>query len=49
MSCDSKGLEEGDIQKFHTTPSDQLTDEELLFSTFCVDDLKRKSSSVWDK
>ena len=40
----SKGLEEGDIQKLHTPPPEQLTDEELLLSTFCVvDDLQRKS------
>jgi hypothetical protein len=45
----SKGLEEGDIQKLHTTPPEQLTDEELLLSTFCVDDLQRKSSAGWDK
>ena len=45
----SKGLEEGDIQKMHTTPPEQLADEELLLSTFCVDDLQRKSSVVWDK
>jgi hypothetical protein len=45
----SKGLEEGDIQKLHTTPPEQLTDEELLLSTFCVDDLQRKSSAAWDK
>ncbi len=44
----SKGLEEGDIQKLHTTPPEQLTDEELLLSTFCVDDLQRKSSAGWD-
>ena len=45
----SKGLEEGDIQKLHTTPPEQLTDEELFLSTFCVDDLQRKSSAGWDK
>ena len=49
MPCASKGLEEGDIQKLHTTPPEQLTDEELLLSTFCVDDLQRKSSAAWDK
>ena len=49
MSCDAQGLEEDDIQKLHTTPPEQLTDEELLLSTFCVDDLQRKSSTVWDK
>ena len=49
MPSVSKGLEEGDKQKLHTTPPEQLTDEELLLSTFCVDDLQRKSSAVWDK
>ena len=45
----SKGLEEGDIQKLQTPAPEQLTDEELLFSTFCVvDDLQRKISATWD-
>ena len=43
-------MEEDDIQKLHTTPPEQLTDEELLLNTFCVvDDLQRKSSASWDK
>ncbi len=37
----SKGLEEGDIQKMYTTPPEQLTDEELLLTTFCVVDEER--------
>ncbi len=41
MLCVSKGLEEDDIQKLYTTAPEQLTDEELLLSTFCVDDLQR--------
>jgi hypothetical protein len=41
-------LEEDDIQKLHTTPPEQLTDEELLLIMFCVDDLQRKSSVAWD-
>ena len=45
----SKVLEEDDIKKLHTTPPEQLTDEEILLSTFCVDDLQRKSSAVWQK
>ncbi len=50
MPRTSKGLEEGDIQKLHTTPPEQLTGEELLLSTLCVvDDLQRKSSAVSDK
>jgi hypothetical protein len=42
-------LEEDDIKKMHVTPPEKLTDEELLLTTFCVDDLQRKNSSSWDK
>ena len=34
-----KGLEEAEIQKLHTTAPEHLTDDELLLSTFCVEDL----------
>ena len=43
-----KGLEEAEIQKLHTTAPEHLTDDELLLSTFCVEDLARKHSGGWD-
>ena len=43
------GLQEDDIQKLHTTPPEQLTDQELLLSTISVTDLDRKHSGSWDK
>jgi hypothetical protein len=43
-----KGLEESEIQKLHTTAPDHLTDDELLLSTFCEEDLARKHSGGWD-
>ena len=49
MSRVSKGLEEYDIQKMWTTPPEQLTNEKLLLTKFCVDDLQRKSSAAWNK
>jgi hypothetical protein len=36
-----RGLEETEIQKFHTTTSEHLTDDELLLNTFCAEDLAR--------
>ena len=44
-----KGLQEDDIQNFHTTTPDQLTDQELLLGTISVSDLVRKHSVGWDK
>ena len=44
-----KGLEEAEIQKLHTTAPEHLTDDELLLSTFCAEDLARKHSGGWDK
>ena len=44
----NKGLQEDDIQKFHTTAPEQLTDQELL-STISAVDLARKHSGGWDK
>ncbi len=44
-----KGLQEDDIQKFHTTVPEQLTDQELLLSTISAPDLVRKHSDGWDK
>jgi hypothetical protein len=41
-----KGLEEAEIQKLHTTAPEYLTDDELLLSTFCAEDLDRKHSGV---
>ena len=49
IPCASKGLEEVDIQNLYTTPPEQLTDEELLLNTFCVNDHQRKSYTVWEK
>ncbi len=43
-----KGLEEAEIQNLHTTAPEHLTDEELLLSTFCAEDLARKHSGGWD-
>ena len=43
-----KGLEEAEIQKLHTTAPEHLTDDELLLSTFCAEDLARKHSGGWD-
>jgi hypothetical protein len=44
-----KGLEEAEIQKLHTTVPEHLTDDELLLSTFCAEDLAaRKHSGGWD-
>jgi hypothetical protein len=34
-----KGLEKVEIQKLHTTTPEHLTDDELLLSTFCAEDL----------
>ena len=45
----NKVLQEHDIQKFHTTAPEQLTDQELLLSTISVADLVRKHSGGWDK
>jgi hypothetical protein len=45
----SKGLQEDDIQKLHTTAPEQLTDQELLLSTIFDADLTRKHSGGWDK
>jgi hypothetical protein len=42
------GLEEAEIQKLHTTAPEHLTDDELLLSTFCAEDLARKHSGGWD-
>ena len=44
----NKVLQEDDIQKFHTTAPEQLTDQELLLSTISVTDLDRKHSVGWD-
>ena len=47
----NKGLQEDDIQKLHTTPPEQLTDQELLLSTISATDLDRKHSvhsGGWD-
>jgi hypothetical protein len=44
-----KGLQEDDIQKFHTTVPEQLTDQELLLSTISATDLVRKNSGGWVK
>ena len=43
-----RGLEEAEIQKLHTTAPEHLTDDELLLSTFCAEDLVRKHSGGWD-
>ena len=43
-----KGLGEAEIQKLHTTAPEHLTDDELLLSTFCAEDLARKHSGGWD-
>jgi hypothetical protein len=43
-----KGLEEAAIQKLHTAAPEHLTDDELLLSTFCAEDLARKHSGGWD-
>ena len=43
-----QGLEEAEIQKLHTTAPEHLTDDELLLSTFCAEDLPRKHSGGWD-
>jgi hypothetical protein len=40
----TEGLEEVEIQKLDTTVPEHLTDDELLLSTFCVEDLDRKHS-----
>ncbi len=32
----------------HTTAPEHLTDDELLLSTFCAEDLDRKHSGGWD-
>jgi hypothetical protein len=48
MMC-NKGYQEDDIQKFHTTAPEQLTDQELLLSTISAADLVRKHSGGWDK
>jgi hypothetical protein len=45
----NKGLQEDDIKKLHTTVPEQLTDQELLFSTISPTDLVRKHSGGWDK
>jgi hypothetical protein len=45
----NKGLQEDDIQNLHTTPHEQLTDQELLLNTISTSDLPRKHSGVWDK
>jgi hypothetical protein len=44
-----KGLEEAEIQKLYTTEPEHLTDDELLLSTFCAEDIARKHSGGWDK
>jgi hypothetical protein len=47
----NKGLQEDDMQKIHTTPPEQLTDQELLLSTISATDLDRKHSvhsGGWD-
>ena len=43
-----KGLGEAEIQKLYTTAPEHLTDDELLLSTFCAEDLARKHSGGWD-
>jgi hypothetical protein len=43
-----KGLEEAEIQKMYTTTPEHLTDDELLLSTLCEEDLVRKQSGGWD-
>ena len=48
MMC-NKVLQEHDIQKFHTTAPEQLTDQELFLTTISVADLVRKHSGGWDK
>jgi hypothetical protein len=45
----NKGLQEDDIQKFHTTAPEQLTDQERLLSAISDTDLARKHSGGWDK
>ena len=44
-----KGLQVDDIQKLHITAPEQLTDQELFYSTISVADLARKHSDGWDK
>ena len=41
-------IRRGPVQKLHTTPPENLTDDELLLRTFCAEDLVRKHSGGWD-